>query len=211
MTSNVTRDRLAVEAARAKRLDARARSQVYLIYNSSGHVKIGVSLNPHKRLRTLQCGSSDALQLLLTIPGTRTLERRLHRRFHQRRVTGEWFALTPDDYQAIQELRTQILTGELAPEKPPPEAQRLLVDVITTYRRTVVVEVQGDEERTSQALEDYLRTRHLSLWPKELVRVEGSEVMDVRVEVTEEPDREGLFESEPHLRIVQGEGGLTIG
>ncbi|RSS59816.1 GIY-YIG nuclease family protein [Streptomyces sp. WAC01280] len=56
-------------------------------------VKIGVAVDPAKRLATLQVGSPARLAILWTVLGD--MERALHRSFSAYRVHGEWFDLTP--------------------------------------------------------------------------------------------------------------------
>lgn len=66
---------------------------VYFIRaQTSGYIKIGFSeSHPQKRLRALQTGSADTLELIAFIAGDMTKERELHRRFEHQRVRGEWF------------------------------------------------------------------------------------------------------------------------
>jgi len=66
---------------------------VYFIQagGDDGPVKIGWSLNPMKRLRSLQTGSGQVLRLLAVMPGDRKKERAMHRAFSSRRIHGEWF------------------------------------------------------------------------------------------------------------------------
>lgn len=67
-----------------------ADNYVYLI-DGGWAVKIGVAKDPAKRLRLLQTGSAEQLQLVAAIPGTAELERELHELFSGDRVRGEWF------------------------------------------------------------------------------------------------------------------------
>lgn len=48
-------------------------------------IKIGWSIHPDERIKTLHC------ELLLAVPGSRDLEQKLHKMFSGLRVTGEWF------------------------------------------------------------------------------------------------------------------------
>ncbi|MEM6471699.1 MAG: GIY-YIG nuclease family protein [Planctomycetota bacterium] len=57
-----------------------------------GLIKIGyTSKDPVERLRELQTGSSQELELLMTEPGTLGDEKKLHDEFRNYRVRGEWF------------------------------------------------------------------------------------------------------------------------
>ena len=55
------------------------------------HIKIGWANDPNRRLREFQTGSPTKYALLGTIPGSRALERKLHRDFHEFHAQGEWF------------------------------------------------------------------------------------------------------------------------
>lgn len=54
-----------------------------------GPIKIGRSINPPARLRSLQTGCPDRLFLIATALGD--IEKDLHRRFGYSRIRGEWF------------------------------------------------------------------------------------------------------------------------
>lgn len=71
-------------------------SYVYLIGDEAGRVKIGLAIDPQKRLRQLQTGSSSKLRILATLPGDREDEQHLHKMFRAERRQGEWFEFTGD-------------------------------------------------------------------------------------------------------------------
>ena len=54
-------------------------------------VKIGYSTYPDGRMEILQRGNPNELFLIAAIPGGIALEQRLHRRFAEGRIRGEWF------------------------------------------------------------------------------------------------------------------------
>ena len=69
---------------------------MYLYCISDGVLcKFGYSVDPQRRLRSLQTGSSSQLQLVHCIvveeDQGRVLERTFHREYAYRRVRGEWF------------------------------------------------------------------------------------------------------------------------
>ena len=69
---------------------------MYLYCISDGVLcKFGYSVDPQRRLRSLQTGSSSQLQLVHCIAVLedqgRVLERTFHREYAYRRVRGEWF------------------------------------------------------------------------------------------------------------------------
>jgi hypothetical protein len=63
----------------------------FMLDKTAGSVKIGTSVDPKKRQKALQTGSTEPLILLGTIEGGRHVERDLHKRFHEYRIRGEWF------------------------------------------------------------------------------------------------------------------------
>lgn len=65
-------------------------SFVYFFQRSDKAIKIGTSTSPTQRLATLQTASGP-LEVLAMIPGDRNAERRLHRKFAEWRIHGEWF------------------------------------------------------------------------------------------------------------------------
>lgn len=111
---------------------------VYLIGSPrSGVVKIGVSKDPERRLRSLRTGSPVALRLLWKKPGAEDLEEALHAYFSAYRVRGEWFDFgdgEPVAYveAAFADLITHGLDVRPAPYDPVREADRLVLDAIRT-------------------------------------------------------------------------------
>lgn len=66
--------------------------QVYFIQNTdTGSIKIGNSVDPGARLKSLQCGSDGQFVLLGSISGGRKEEAEIHTRFASYRMSGEWF------------------------------------------------------------------------------------------------------------------------
>jgi hypothetical protein len=71
----------------------RSDAYVYLIWHArTGYFKIGYSMYPKARERTLQA-EDPGLELLATLKGTKQDERRLHKHYAEYRKRGEWFAL----------------------------------------------------------------------------------------------------------------------
>lgn len=72
-----------------KKFDAR---NLYLIHNTiQNTLKIGISVNPNKRLRSLQTSTGDYLTLIFDIKGKAHLEKELHKEFADLRLASEWF------------------------------------------------------------------------------------------------------------------------
>lgn len=63
---------------------------VYFIRHGT-HIKIGKSIDPWKRLASLQTAHYDVLEMLAIMPGNEELEYGLHRAFGQHITRGEWF------------------------------------------------------------------------------------------------------------------------
>ena len=81
---------------------------VYVILaEKTGLYKIGHTDNPDRRLKQLQRNSPDILDYAITIStdDALTKEKRLHEKYADKRVNGEWFKLTPEDVQSIWENR----------------------------------------------------------------------------------------------------------
>jgi hypothetical protein len=77
---------------------------IYFIQNKvTGHIKIGYSKNPKKRLASLQTATPHELALLGTIPGGLEHEGEFHRRFAGHELQGEWFdgAILPEVQQIL--------------------------------------------------------------------------------------------------------------
>lgn len=68
-------------------------------------VKIGTSINPQARLRTLQVGYPERLQILALCSGGPGQERKYHHRFASQRLVGEWFVLDGAMVREIDRLR----------------------------------------------------------------------------------------------------------
>lgn len=81
---------------------------VYLVQSVTGAYKIGRTRNPRDRMRTFGVLLPFEVEYLCLITTTRMidLERELHRRFADKRLQGEWFALGADDIEYIKGLAT---------------------------------------------------------------------------------------------------------
>ncbi len=99
-------DRAQFEAARREAELAEEWVCVYFIEDGAGHVKVGRSVDPDRRLRTLQTGNSAALVLAYVawFPGdeqARACEADLHALLAGRRVRQEWFRADGLDYAGL--------------------------------------------------------------------------------------------------------------
>jgi hypothetical protein len=67
------------------------KSYVYFILYSNARVKIGTCKNVARRFAELQTGIPGKAHVHYVTPGNANLERDLHRKFAEDRVSGEWF------------------------------------------------------------------------------------------------------------------------
>jgi len=74
---------------------------VYLIENEQGHIKIGFSGNPEKRLSQLKTGCPSA-KLLHKFIGTMQDEKHLQSLFSGKNIDKEWFRLNGGDIEDIR-------------------------------------------------------------------------------------------------------------
>lgn len=75
--------------------------QVY-IAECQGVYKIGhTTQDPRDRVAKLRTGNPFPVELVGSIPGSRAMERYLHRTYKSRKIKGEWFILTPDEVKEI--------------------------------------------------------------------------------------------------------------
>jgi hypothetical protein len=77
----------------------------YLMADSTGLYKIGHSKDPSSRVKSVT-SRANPVTLICQIASDNAvyLEYELHERFHDERVSGEWFALTPDCVDYIKSL-----------------------------------------------------------------------------------------------------------
>lgn len=80
---------------------------VYFVGAEVGPVKIGHSRNIPKRIKDIQWGSPQKMELLAVAPGGQRAEARYHKRFFRHRMHGEWFSRTPEIEREIDKLRTK--------------------------------------------------------------------------------------------------------
>lgn len=86
--------------------ERRARCLVYFVQcnGAEGPIKVGLTTAFTRRLARLRLGTPYPLAVIGTVPGGKGLEAALHRRFTAQRISGEWFAFTPELGRYIAEL-----------------------------------------------------------------------------------------------------------
>lgn len=74
------------------------------VFKCGPHYKIGFSKDPAKRRKQLATGSPLRVELVhrFWTPFCRQIERRLHRKFKEKRGSGEWFTLSEADVAHIK-------------------------------------------------------------------------------------------------------------
>lgn len=79
---------------------------VYVITTEKGKYKIGRTRDIKHRIQALQTFSHKKIRLVLKVKTTNcnVLEILCHRKFSDKRIFGEWFALTDEDLQWIRNL-----------------------------------------------------------------------------------------------------------
>lgn len=81
--------------------------------NESDRVKIGFSKNPGQRIKNLQTGNSRKLELMGWIKCEgQFFERKLHKKYGENHIHGEWFYLEPSD--VLEELKSESTSSFIA-------------------------------------------------------------------------------------------------
>lgn len=72
---------------------------LYLIEDGESRVKIGLSVDPTRRLSELQTSNPSQLKLLATsrVSDPYTAEARLHEEYREHQISGEWFGLSEEE------------------------------------------------------------------------------------------------------------------
>lgn len=114
-----------------------ADDRVYFIQDVAGRaVKIGYSHNPERRLGQLQSARGSKLKLLVTIPGNRSDEHALHKRFAHLRLEGEWFREDAELMEHIETLSRESREGFANGSRDGVETSRLDPDQGSGIRTT---------------------------------------------------------------------------
>jgi Meiotically Up-regulated Gene 113 (MUG113) protein len=94
-----SRDSGAIPVGQGGETKRKRRQAVYFIQcnGDDGPVKIGIAVDPNRRLSELRIGCPYPMRLLGVgaFPDADLAERALHARFHNARIHGEWFKCGP--------------------------------------------------------------------------------------------------------------------
>jgi Meiotically up-regulated gene 113 len=90
---------------------------VYLMHNkSNGYYKIGRSIKPEHREKTLQAQEPDVI-LIEKWMAPAEIERLLHQKYKQKRKRGEWFELIENDIEEIKIFMLEIISRKITNRK----------------------------------------------------------------------------------------------
>lgn len=84
---------------------------IYLIISTSGHVKIGYSNDPQRRLKELRKTQGpfqydiEYLWEFESEEQAKYIEKQIHSMYKDHRVNGEWFIMSPGDLIELGSLR----------------------------------------------------------------------------------------------------------
>jgi hypothetical protein len=82
---------------------------IYLMLNKrNGLIKIGTSINPRVREKTLQ-GEEPEVYMIAIWSAPKYIETELHKKFHNKRERGEWFKLKSGDMKQIKLRMTEFI------------------------------------------------------------------------------------------------------
>ncbi len=113
--------------------------KLYVISNSKSQCKIGISVNPVRRLKTLQIGNPYRLKLLdvYRVDDAAKLEKSVHRSMNDFHLRGEWFDFNrlkkPELTSSPLEMRDyperivvhQTIRSLLSPRKTKPSVKKI--------------------------------------------------------------------------------------
>ena len=80
---------------------------VYVIINGNGLYKIGKSLNPEQRLKSLTLGDKGKILIKnhYKYQNYNEIEKELHVIFNSKKISGEWFELNEQDLEFIKKYK----------------------------------------------------------------------------------------------------------
>jgi len=102
------------DTKRTKRdLEETKNDGVYLICSGEGHTKIGVSVNPERRLKEIQTGSPFDLTVdyYIECDNAPQIERKIHKKYNDAQLEREWFELSlVDKAKIVKEIEKEAIT-----------------------------------------------------------------------------------------------------
>lgn len=137
---------------------------IYIVSQSDDVCKVGISSNVEKRIVSLQTGNPHQLSLkysyILETTTARILENRVHVKLNEKRLTGEWFNITPKDAEKIiMEENQAIIDGDELDDdvfiEEVEEFEEALNNIISFLRKD---EEKGIDEDLALRSADYVET-----------------------------------------------------
>jgi hypothetical protein len=103
---------------------------VYFI-KTKNRVKIGVARDPRRRLKTLQVGSPDKLELAGVLPfGGVYFEELLHEHYKAFHIHGEWYQFAKPIREHVAWLNKEVKEQDVRWEKEPQKGSNLLNEIL---------------------------------------------------------------------------------
>ena len=140
----------------------REQKKVYFIRaGKTDRVKIGCALSVGKRMRVLQVGGPDPLEVIFVIPrGSLQLETSLPQRFAKSRILGEWFRYEPEISSFLETRKAELREDRLEKE----------AEIYWELKQ------QEYEDRIEKEAEEYFESREREYWAlKELEKEADAE------------------------------------
>lgn len=76
-----------------------------MLYRVTKNIKIGFTTKEiNYRLKQLQTGNENKLELIFYINGTHKIEKKLHKKFVNLKLEGEWFKESQEIYDYINQV-----------------------------------------------------------------------------------------------------------
>jgi len=154
---------------------------IYFISNGT-YTKIGKADEPKKRLKELQTGCPEKLEIKLVIDGGEDKERMLHKALNKYRFRGEWFHI---NFNYNEELIEEILYlhKKLNGEKRVVKVKRKVIDAKKAILNSINIIKKDKESATIKDISDlsgvgYLTTRkYVDLMADRLDFIDGFKVI----------------------------------
>jgi len=109
------REQIATQQARQRQSHIAKAGFVYVLATDQGTHKIGMAVDVERRVKEIAGMTSQAIEIVTTFAtgDRRVLEQRLHECFADRRLRGEWFALTDTDLDALLAIGPEVPTDQI--------------------------------------------------------------------------------------------------
>lgn len=109
------REQIAAQQQRQRQSHIAKAGFVYVLATDQGTHKIGMAVDVERRVKEIAGMTSQTIELVTTFAtgDRRVLEQRLHECFADRRLRGEWFALTETDLDALLAIGPEVPTDQI--------------------------------------------------------------------------------------------------